>query len=93
MDGDIWIHFASAVLMVTALAIPIYLSFRLKSDLQKLTLFLSIFLFIHLLYHTAITQGFEFLGYKVFEPASIVMLTIFGVVYFRVRKKKVDIER
>ncbi|MDW0273898.1 MAG: hypothetical protein QN756_09225, partial [Nitrososphaeraceae archaeon] len=72
------IHLASGVIMFAAAIFPIYLSFRLKSKLRILTVLLSLFIFIHGLYHLAYFAGEEVLGEGLFRTISIVVLIIFG---------------
>ena len=86
------LHFASAILTLIALAIPTYLSFKLKNDLRKLTALMAIFLFVHATYHVARVLGFEFLGESVLEPASVALLILFGVIYLKIRKKRQEVK-
>ena len=89
---EMQLHFASAILTLIALAIPIYLSFKLKDDLRKLTALLAIFLFIHATYHIARILGFEFLGESILEPTSVALLILFGVIYLKIRKKRQEVK-
>ena len=91
IDGEL-LHLASAVIMFTTAIIPIYLSLRLKGNLRILTLLLSIFIFIHGMYHLAYFAGNEVLGEELFRTISIVFLIIFGVAYvYLVRSKKEEV--
>ena len=83
------IHLASGVIMFAAAIVPIYLSLRLKSNLRILTVLLSLFIFIHGLYHLAYFAGEEVLGEGLLRTISIVVLIIFGGAFiFMDRSKK-----
>jgi len=83
------IHLDSGVIMFAAAIVPIYLSLRLKSNLRILTVLLSLFIFIHGLYHLAYFAGEEVLGEGLLRTISIVVLIIFGGAFiFMDRSKK-----
>jgi hypothetical protein len=83
------LHLASAVIMLAAAIVPMYLSLRLKSNLRILTILLSLFIFIHGFYHLAYFAGQEVLGEEFFRTISIVVLIIFGGAFiYMVRSKK-----
>ena len=83
------LHLASAVIMLAAAIVPMYLSLRLKSNLRILTILLSLFIFIHGIYHLAYFAGEEALGEGLFRTISIVVLIIFGGAFiYLVRSKK-----
>ncbi|HEY9492812.1 MAG TPA: hypothetical protein VIP56_12565 [Nitrososphaeraceae archaeon] len=80
---------ASGVIMFAAAIVPIYLSLRLKSNLRILTVLLSLFIFIHGLYHLAYFAGEEVLGEGLLRTISVVVLIIFGGAFiFMDRSKK-----
>lgn len=85
------VNFLSAILILVASAVPIYLSLKLKKELKVLTSLLSVFLLSHAAYHLLCILGFEFVGEKVFEPLSVVTLIIFGVVYLRTKRQEIKI--
>jgi len=79
----------SGVIMFAAAIVPIYLSLRLKSNLRILTVLLSLFIFIHGLYHLAYFAGEEVLGEGLLRTISVVVLIIFGGAFiFMDRSKK-----
>ena len=82
------LHLASAVIMLAAAIVPIYLSLRLKSNLRILTVLLSLFIFIHGLYHLAYFAGQEILGEGLFRTISIVVLIIFGGAFIYMTRSK-----
>ena len=82
------IHLASGVIMFAAAIVPIYLSLRLKSNLRILTVLLSLFIFIHGIYHLAYFAGEEALGEGLFRTISIVVLIIFGVAFIYIDRSK-----
>ena len=83
------LHLASAVIIFAAAIIPMYLSIRLKSNLRILTILLSLFIFIHGIYHLAYFVGEEVLAEGLFRTISIVVLIIFGGAFiYMVRSKK-----
>jgi len=82
------IHLASGVIMFAAAIVPIYLSLRLKSNLRILTVLLSLFIFIHGLYHLAYFAGEEVLGEGLFRTISIVVLIIFGGAFIYMDRSK-----
>ena len=79
---------SSAVIMFAAAIVPIYLSLKLKSNLRILTVLLSLFIFIHGLYHLAYFAGEEILGEGLFRTISIVVLIIFGGVFIYMDRSK-----
>jgi len=86
---EILLHLASAVIMLAAAIVPMYLSLRLKSNLRILTILLSLFILIHGIYHLAYFAGEEVLAEGLFRTISIVVLIIFGAVFiYIVRSKK-----
>ncbi|TLX67738.1 MAG: hypothetical protein E6L03_05620 [Thaumarchaeota archaeon] len=82
------LHLASAVIVFAAAIVPIYLSLRLKSNLRVLTVLLSLFIFIHGLYHLAYFAGEEVLGEGFFRTISIFVLIIFGTVFIYMARSK-----
>jgi DMSO/TMAO reductase YedYZ heme-binding membrane subunit len=84
------LHFISAIFILIATVIPIYLSLKLKNNLllRKLTILLSIFIFIHSFYHIAGSLGSELLAEGLLEPLSVIVLVVFGVMYLNVIKTK-----
>ncbi len=79
---------ASAVIVFAAAIVPIYLSLRLNSNLRVLTVLLSLFIFIHGLYHLAYFAGEEVLGEGLFRTISIVVLIIFGAAFIYMARSK-----
>ncbi|TBR10824.1 MAG: hypothetical protein EPO62_02780 [Candidatus Nitrosotenuis sp.] len=82
------VNFVSGILILASSAVPLYLSFKLKKDLRVLTMLLAIFLLSHAAYHVLSVAGFEFLGEKVFEPISVIVLIVFGFAYLKTRKRQ-----
>jgi len=78
----------SALMVFFAAIVPIYLSFKLKGDLSKLTIALAAFIVLHGIYHLVRMQGIESMAESVFEPASIIVLIAFGATYIGVTYKK-----
>lgn len=92
-DGNL-LHLASAVIMLAAAIVPLYLSLRLKSNVRILTVLLAVFIFIHGIYHLAYYAGEEVLGEGFFRTASIIVLIIFGIAFIymtRVKKAKLTV--
>ena len=93
-DDENLLHLASAVIMLAAAIVPMYLSLKLKSNLRILTILLSLFIFIHGIYHLAYFAGEEVLGEGLFRTISIVVLIIFGVAFICMdisREKKLTV--
>jgi len=78
----------SAALIFFAAIIPAYLSLKLRGDIVKLTISLTAFIVIHGIYHLVRMQGLESMADNIFEPASVVMLIVFGLTYLGVSQKK-----
>ena len=85
---EIQLHFISAIVILLAALVPIYLTIRLKDNLRKLVAILSLFLLIHSVYHILGFLGLTLLAEGVFEPLSVAVLIIFGFVYFGIAKPK-----
>jgi len=82
------LHLTSAVLILLAAIVPIYLTIKLKEDLKKLTALLSIFILIHAVYQIVGYYGFDLLAEGVFEPLSAAVLMFFGIVYSGLDREK-----
>ena len=79
---------ASGLIMFAAAIVPVYLSLKLRSNLRILTVLLSLFIFIHGLYHFAYFAGQEILGEGLFRTVSIIILIIFGVAFIYIEGSK-----
>jgi hypothetical protein len=88
MLGETQLHFVSAVVILLASIIPIYLTIKLKDNLRKLTALLSIFILIHAVYQIVGFYGFDLLAEGVFEPLSAAVLIFFGIVYSGLAREK-----
>jgi hypothetical protein len=84
-DGNL-LHLASGLIMFAAAIVPVYLSLRLRSNLRILTILLSVFIFIHGLYHFAYFTGQEVLGEGLFRTISV--LIIFGGAFIYIEGSK-----
>lgn len=82
---DIQLHFISAIAIFLAAIVPTYLSLRLKGNLRRLTLLLTIFIFTHAIYIIIGYLGFNFLAEEVFEPLSVTVLILFGITLLGVK--------
>jgi hypothetical protein len=85
---EIQLHFISAIVILLAALVPIYLTIRLKDNLRKLVAILSLFLLMHSVYHILGFLGLTLLAEGVFEPLSVAVLIIFGFVYSGIAKSK-----
>jgi len=85
---EIQLHFISAIVILLAALVPIYLTIRLKDNLRKLVAILSLFILTHSVYHILGFLGLTLLAEGVFEPLSVAVLIIFGFVYFGIAKPK-----
>ncbi|MDQ3854386.1 MAG: hypothetical protein M3299_16335 [Thermoproteota archaeon] len=83
-----WLDLISATMIFFAAIIPAYLSMKLKGDISKVTIMLAAFIVVHGIYHLVRIQGTESMADSVFEPASIIVLIAFGVIYLGVSYKK-----
>jgi hypothetical protein len=88
MLGETQLHFVSAVVILLASMVPIYLTIKLKDNLKKLTALLSIFILIHAVYQIVGFYGFDLLAEGVFEPLSAAVLIFFGIVYSGLAREK-----
>ena len=82
------LHFISAIAIFLAAIVPIYLTLKLKDNLRKLTLMLTIFILTHAIFHVTGFFGFNFLAEGVFEPLSVAVLIFFGIVYSGISKQR-----
>ena len=85
---EIQLHFISAIVILLAALVPIYLTIRLKDNLRKLVAILSLFLLTHSVYHVLGFLGLTLLAEGVFEPLSVAVLIIFGFIYSDIAKPK-----
>lgn len=81
---------ASTIIILSAGAIPAYLSLKLRGDMAAVTAALTVFIVMHGIYHIVRMQGLESMADGMFEPASVAALIAFGTTYLFVshRKKK-----
>jgi len=75
------LHFVSAIAILLAAVVPIYLTLKLKDNLRRLTLILTIFILTHAIFHVTGFLGFNFLAEGVFEPISVTVLIFFGIAF------------
>jgi hypothetical protein len=78
---EIQLQYFSAIIILASSAVPIYLTIKLKDNLKKLTLILTIFILIHAVYHVFGFLGYSLLAEGVFQPLSVAVLIFFGIVY------------
>ena len=88
MSDENLLHLASGIIIFAAALIPLYLSFRLKSNLKVLTILLAVFIFTHGIYHLVYYGGLELLAEGVFRTISIIVLIIFGISFIYVARSK-----
>ena len=86
------LHLSSVILIIIATAIPAYLVLKLKGNLRILAVLLTIFVSIHSVYHIFGALGFEFLADKIFEPASVAVLILFGLIFLSKTRRRREIE-
>jgi len=82
------LHLVSAILILLAAVVPVYLTFRLRDNLRKLVLVLTIFILVHAVYHVVGFFGLTILAEGVFEPLSVAILIFFGIVYSSMTRPK-----
>ena len=82
------LQFISAIIILASSAVPIYLTIKLKDNLKKLTLILTVFILIHAVYHVYGFLGYSILAEGVFQPLSVITLIFFGIVYSGFTKPK-----
>ena len=84
----IQLQFISAIIILASSPVPIYLTIKLKDNLKKLTLLLTVFILIHAVYHVFGFLGYSLLDEGVFQPLSVLSLIFFGIVYSGFTKPK-----
>ena len=85
---EVQLQFISAIIILASSAVPIYLTIKLKDNLKKLTLILTVFILIHAVYHVFGFLGYSLLAEGVFQPLSVITLIFFGIVYSGFTKPK-----
>ncbi len=85
---EVQLQFISAIIILASSAVPIYLTIKLKDNLKKLTLILTVFILIHAVYHVFGFLGYSILAEGVFQPLSVITLIFFGIVYSGFTKPK-----
>ena len=78
----------NAVLIFVAAGVPIYLCLKLNGYLKLLTCALASFVTIHGIYHLLEISNYGDLAHGLFEPLSVALLIVFGIMYMRIRQKK-----
>ena|SRR2546427_11044161 len=76
---EVQLQFISAIIILASSAVPIYLTIKLKDNLKKLTLILTVFILIHAVYHVFGFLGYSILAEGVFQPLSVITLIFFGI--------------
>ena len=81
-------HVISIIAIFSAAIIPLYISIRIKAGnkygVRTLTIVLTLFIVIHGLYHLAELLRYHMLGEGFFEPLSVVILIVFGIIMIRI---------
>jgi len=85
---EVQLQFISAIIILASSAVPIYLTIKLKDNLKKLTLILTVFILIHAVYYVFGFLGYSILAEGVFQPLSVITLIFFGIVYSGFTKPK-----
>ena len=85
---EVQLQFISAIIILASSAVPIYLTIKLRDNLKKLTLILTVFILIHAVYHVFGFLGYSILAEGVFQPLSVITLIFFGIVYSGFTKPK-----
>lgn len=85
---EIQLQFFSAIIILASSAVPIYITIKLKDNLRKLTLILTVFILIHTVYHIFGFLGYSILAEGVFQPLSVAVLIFFGMAYSGFTKPK-----
>lgn len=78
----------SSLLVFVVGIVFIYLSIKLKAHLRRLTIAFAAFVIIHGSYHVSMFFGYEFVADNILEPISVVALILFGIAFFKVKRKK-----
>ncbi len=86
--NELVMEIINAGFVFAAAAVPIYLCFRLEGYLKLLTGILGGFVIVHGLYHSLEVFGYEELAESLLEPLSVALLILFGVMFWKIRKKK-----
>lgn len=88
MEGQSLYDLLSSLLVFVVAIIFIYLSIKLKAQIRRLTIAFATFVIIHGSYHVAMFFGYEFAADNILEPISVAALILFGLVFFKVKRKK-----
>ncbi len=90
-------HFLSAITILVAIVIPIYIAIQLRHSnnnrLRNLIVVLAVFIAVHGIYHMTDFFGFSFLAEWLFEPVSVAILIFFGLLYLRTYQATQEIKR
>jgi hypothetical protein len=82
------LHFVSAIVVLLAAIVSIYLTIRLNGNLRKLSAILTIFILTHSIYHILEFSGSTQVAEDIFEPLSVAVLIFFGIVYTNIASPK-----
>lgn len=91
MNNEIIYDITSAILVFIVGILFAYLSVRLKDRLRQLTIAFTVFVFVHGIYHIFRVFGYEFVADDILEPTSVAALIIFGLIFFKIKKEKVEV--
>jgi hypothetical protein len=95
--AEIEFHFLSAITILIAVTIPIYIAIQLRhsnnSHLRNLIVVLAVFISVHGIYHITDFFGFSFLAEWLFEPISVAILIFFGLLYLKTFQTTQEIKR
>ena len=85
---EIQLQIISAIIILASSGVPLYLTIKLKDNLKKLTLILTVFILVHAVYHVFGFLDYSLLAEGVFQPLSVAVLIFFGIVYSGFTKPK-----
>ena len=86
--GESLYDLLSSLLVFVVGIVFIYLSIKLKAPLRRLTVAFAAFVIIHGSYHVVRVFGYEFVADNILEPISVAVLILFGIIFFKIKRKK-----
>lgn len=91
MTEEVLYDITSSFLVFIVGVIFAYLSVKLKDNLRKLSIAFAVFVFIHGTYHLSRILEYEFVADNILEPVSVAALIVFGLIFFKIKKRKMEI--
>jgi DMSO/TMAO reductase YedYZ heme-binding membrane subunit len=85
---DTGLNIFNAILILSISTIPAFLALKTSGNIRVLLIALMFFTLVHGIYHLTDALGLGVLADSVFRPISVAILIIFGLIAYKITRKK-----